>query len=342
MIHYIYMFHRSGLNLTSVKLSERDMKISPDLVSGFLSALRMFGQDLLSDDITSIETGSFQFAWDESNPILCVALMDREDDEVAVLAVLKTLNALFLERFKQNLQRWTGEVASFRAFDSVVREVVQDYLPSFEETPGGERIQPAVLQLWGLFGTGLDIIVYGLVASVPILVIGHKAHNQRVINALRTLQKRRIPVMFFDDASAALQVLRDQSSSLSFILSLPPRAYQSTFEKESQEDLTYVGIFVEMEKVTAVGFSPTSLGIATTIEKATDSTTKEEGQLIAESAFQIFRNRVNEVGQLLSINPNLPDNEAAKLLRLNQEEYKILKDLAQRGGHIQGARRTTK
>ncbi len=342
MIHYLYIFHRSGLNLTSVKLSSRDLKISPDLVSGFLSALRMFGQDLLSDDITSIETGSYQFAWDDAESVLCVALMDREDDEVAALAVLKTLNALFQERFKQHLQRWTGEVAVFRTFDPVVKEVIQDYLPTFEKPPGDEDLHPSVLQLWGQFGSGLDTIIFGLAASVPLLVIGQKARNQRVISALRTLQKRRLPVMWFEDAGAALQVLHDQSTSLSFILSLPPRAYESTFEGEEHKDLTYVGIFVDEEKVRAIGFSPGSIGIAATIDSAMESTTQEGGRLIAESTFQIFYNRINEVAQFLAVSPSLPDIEAAKLLRLSQEDYKILKDLAHRGGHIKRAKRAIK
>ncbi len=342
MIHYLYLFHKSGLNLTSVKLSTRQINVSPDLVSGFLSALRMFGQDLLSDDITSIETGTYKFAWDEAEPVLCVALMDKEDDELAALAVLKTLNALFLERFKQNLQRWTGEVAIFRTFNPVVKEVIQDYLPSFEEAPSEGELNPAVFQLWGQFGTGLDVIVFGLLAGVPLLVIGQKTQNEQIINALRTLQKRRIPVMWFDDASAALQVLRDQSTPLSFILSLPPRAYESTFEKEEHTDLTYVSIFDEDERVNTTGFSPESLGLAATIETATESTTQEEGHLIAGSVFQTFCNRVSEVAQFLAASPNLPDREVAKLLRLSQEDYRIIKDLAHRGGHIQRARRAIK
>lgn len=148
--------------------------------------------------------------------------------------------------------------------------------------------------------------------------------------------------MWFDDASAALQVLRDQSSSLSFILSLPPRAYESTFEREEHKDLTYVGIFVDEEKVRATGFSPESLGIAATIETATESTTQDEGKLIAATLFHTFCNRVSEVAQFHAVTPNLPDKEAAKLLRLSQEDYKIIKDLAHRGGHIQRARRAIK
>jgi hypothetical protein len=302
----------------------------------------MFGQDLLSDDITSIETGSFQFAWDEAEPVLCVALMDREDDEVAALAVLKTLNALFIERFKPNLQRWTGEVAIFRTFDPVVKEIVNDYLPTFETPPGDKDLHPAVLQLWGQFGTGLDTIIFGLLAGIPFLVIGQKARNQRVISALRTLQKRRLPVMWFDDAGAALQVLQDPSSSRSFILSLPPRAYESTFERGEYKDLTYVGIFVDEEAVRPIGFSPESLGLAASIDTAIESITQDEGKLIAKSSFQTLCNRISEIAQVLAVTPQLPDTDGAKLLRLSQDDYRILKDLAHRGGHIKRAKRAIK
>ncbi|MFX1563057.1 MAG: hypothetical protein ACFFDP_07090 [Promethearchaeota archaeon] len=326
--------------LTSVGFGSRELKLGPELVSGFLSAIRMFGQDLLADDITAIETGSYQFVWDFAEPVLGVALTDREDDEVAILAVLKTLNALFLERFQKELRNWIGEVAPFRNFNPVVREVIHDYLPTFEK-PQYEIMHPEILRLWRRFDKGLDLLIYGLLAGIPLLVVGRKARNEVIIRQVRTLQQRRIPVMWFSEPGAAKQVLCDRPPYLSFILSLPDSAYESTFADSCKQGTTHVAIIVEEGTINSVGFKPQPLGIATTIDFAANvlGETGRKLRSIAETAFYTTRSRVMEVARLLVKTPNLPDKEAAALLRLMQQDYQIFKVLAVTGGYIRRERK---
>jgi hypothetical protein len=296
----------------------------------------MFGQDLLSDDVTQIETGNYQFVWDFADPVLSVALCDRKDDGIAILAVLKTLNALFLERFQSHLRRWTGEVVSFREFVPVAREVVRDYIPSPERTSMENSLHPEVLQLWHRFGAGLDTLVYGLIAGIPLLVVGRKTQNKPLITALRSLQPRRIPVMYFEDAGAALQVLRDRPPYLSFILSLPSRAYESTFANAPEKTLMHVALNVQESSVQAVGFQPKQLNIAGTIEHAANTLGKTGAQLnrVANATFLTVGSRVEEVAQLLAVTPDLPDEDGAALLRVSLSDYVILKGLADQGGYI--------
>jgi hypothetical protein len=296
----------------------------------------MFGQDLLSDDVTQIETGNYQFVWDLADPVLSVALCDRRDDGVAILAILKTLNALFLERYQSLLRRWTGEVVSFREFVPLAREVVRDYLPSPEQSEKEDRLQPEVLELWQRFGDGLDTLVYGLIAAIPLLVVGRKPQNQPVITALRSLQSRRIPVMYFEDAGAALQVLRARPPHLSFILSLPGRPYESTFANALEKKLMHVALDVQEAAVHAVGFEPKQLNIAETIKHAANTLGKTGAQLsrVANTAFLTARSRVEEVAQLLAVTPDLPDEDGAALLRVSLSDYPIFKGLADQGGYI--------
>lgn len=341
MIHQLYHFHKSGLVLTSIGFGPMTVNVSPELVSGFLSALRMFGQDLLADDVTTIETGNYQFVWDFADPVLSVALADREDDEVSIMAVLKTLNALFLDRYQKNLRQWTGEVAPFRDFKPVAREVVQDYLPTFEKPKEPMELRPAIIRLWRRFGVGLDILLYGLLRGVPILAVGRKSRNQSVIRALQTMRRRRIPVMYFDDAGAALQVLQDRPPNMSFILSLPNRAYEDTFADTSKMGLVFVCLLVEEHIVLPVGFETQSLNIAETVAHA-EKVLGESGvelRNVAETAFLTVRDRIDEVAILLAHSENLPDDEASKLLRLSKSDYSIFKELAEEGGYVRRARK---
>ncbi len=336
MIHQLYHFHKSGLVLTSVRFGSITVNVSPELVSGFLSALRMFGQDLLSDDVTTIETGNYQFVWDFADPVLSVALADREDDDVSIMAVLKTLNALFIDRYQKELRRWTGEVAPYRAFKPIAREVVQDYLPTFEKPVEPSELRPAIIRLWRRFGTGLDILLYGLLRGAPILAVGRKSRNQTVIRALQTLRGRRIPVMYFDDAGAALQVLRDRPANMSFILSLPNRAYEETFADSAKMGLTYVCLLVEEHIVLPVGFDSQPLNVADTVAHAEKVLGESGAELrnVAETAFLTVRNRVEDVAHLLAHNSTIPDAEASKLLRLSKKDFLIFKELAETGGYI--------
>jgi hypothetical protein len=341
MIYQLYHFHKSGLVLTSIGFGPTAVNVSPELVSGFLSALRMFSQDLLADDITTIETGTYQLVWDVAEPVLSVALADRDDDDVSIIAVLKTLNALFLDRYRKELQRWTGEVAHFREFNPIAREVVDDYLPTFEKPPETMELRPAIIRLWRRFGPGLDILLYGLLRGIPILTVGRKSRNQSVIRALQTMRRRRIPVMYFEDAGAALQVLRDRPANMSFVLSLPQRAYESTFADSSEMDLTYVCLLVEEHLVLPVGFEPKSLGIAQAVATAEKDLGERGSQLrtMAETAFLTLRDRIDDITRLLAKTPELPDGKAAQLLRLSDEDYVMLKELAMEGGYLRGDRK---
>ena len=343
MIHRLYHFHKSGLVLTSVQFGPMEVNVSPELVSGFLSALRMFGQDLLADDVTTIETGNFQFVWDLADPVLSVALADREDDDVSIMAVLKTLNALFLDRFQKDLRQWTGEVAPFRDFIPVAREVVQDYLPTFEKPPESTALRPAIIRLWRRFGPGLDILLYGLLRGTPILAVGRKSRNQSVIRALQTMRRRRIPVMYFEDAGAALQVLQDRPANMSFILSLPNRAYEETFADSANMGLSYVCLLVEEHIVLPVGFEARQLHIAEAVAHA-EKVLGEGGvelRNVAETAFLTVRDRIDGVANLLAHSGTLPDEEASKLLRLSKDDYSIFKELAEKGGYVRRARKRT-
>ena len=341
MIYQLYHFHKSGLVLTSVGFGPSAVNVSPELVSGFLSALRMFSQDLLADDITTIETGNYQLVWDVADPILSVALADRDDDDVSIVAVLKTLNALFLDRYRKQLQRWTGEVAHFREFNPIAREVVDDYLPTFEKPPETMELRPAIIRLWRRFGPGLDILLYGLLRGIPILTVGKKSRNQSVIRALQTMRRRRIPVMYFEDAGAALQVLQDRPANMSFILSLPQRAYESTFADASRMNLTYVCLLVEEHIVLPVGFESKSFEIAKAVAHAEKELGEHGSQLraMAETAFLTIRDRIDDVTQLLTKSPELPDDKAARLLRLSDDDYIILKELAVEGGYLRRERK---
>jgi len=342
MIHQLYIFHKSGLVLTSVEFSVKRFKLRPELVGGFLSAIQMFGRELLSDEVATIETGIYQFIWDYMDPVMCVALADRTDDPIALLAVLKTLNVLFAEQYSRQLTNWRGEVGPFREFKSVVRKVISRYLPSFLTPSVPPSPRPDVLSLWRRFGEGLDTLLWALIVGLPLMVVGPKRSNKVIIKRLRTLQQRRLPVMWFDDAASALQVIRDKPAHLPLILSLPPRAYRSTFADAEKRGMAHAAIFAKKNQVEAIGFTPRHLGIAEILERAAERLREDELKRLGETALRTLRDRIIEVARLLTATSNLSDEEAASILRLSVSDYRLAKELAREGGYLHSRRREVK
>ena len=60
---------------------------------------------------------------------------------------------------------------------------------------------------------------------------------------------------------------------------------------------------------------------------------------MAETAFLTIRDRIDDVTQLLTKSPKLPDDKAAQLLRLSDEDYTMLKELAMEGGYLRSERK---
>ncbi len=157
------------------------------------------------------------------------------------------------------------------------------------------------------------------------------------------MRRRRIPVMYFEDAGAALQVLQDRPANMSFILSLPNRAYEETFADSANMGLSYVCLLVEEHIVLPVGFETRPLNIADTVAHA-EKVLGESGvelRNVAETAFLTVRDRIDGVANLLAHSETLPDKEAARLLRLSKEDYSIFKELAKEGGYVRRARKRT-
>jgi hypothetical protein len=147
--------------------------------------------------------------------------------------------------------------------------------------------------------------------------------------------------MYFNDAGAALQVLRDRPPNMSFILSLPNRAYEETFADSSNMGLMYTCLLVEEHIVLPVGFETKSLGIAETVVHAEKVLGESGAELrnIAETAFLTVRDRIRGVARLLAQTEKIPDKEAAQLLRLSKSDFLIFKELAMEGGYLRRARK---
>ncbi|MCK5150397.1 MAG: hypothetical protein KAQ65_01090 [Candidatus Thorarchaeota archaeon] len=126
MIQALYvLIADSGLCVLDRKYGEGEM--DPNLISGFLTALISFGQELSSGNrVHVIDFGAFDICLSLKNNVIVAATVDKTDDGNAAMAVLAEVNNEFVKKFSSVLQDWDGNLEPFEEFMPKVDEITKD------------------------------------------------------------------------------------------------------------------------------------------------------------------------------------------------------------------------
>ncbi|MHA2086248.1 MAG: hypothetical protein ACXAEB_02105 [Candidatus Thorarchaeota archaeon] len=126
MIQAIYiLIADSGLCVLDRKYGEGEM--DPNLISGFLTALISFGQELSSGNrVHVIDFGAFDICLSLKNNIIVAATVDKTDDGNAAMAVLADVNNEFVKRYGNILVDWDGNLEPFEVFITTLDEITRD------------------------------------------------------------------------------------------------------------------------------------------------------------------------------------------------------------------------
>ncbi|MEM2109978.1 MAG: ADP-ribosylation factor-like protein [Candidatus Odinarchaeota archaeon] len=127
MIHSIYIMRKTGENIYTKKYEQSS--IDDNLISGFLSALQNFVSEVSSGDvIRTIKTGNVKFIYNIIHDIIVVAVADQEDDEKKIQEKVEKIAEIFYNKFKVNLENWTGDVSPFKPFEEDLEDIVSGTL----------------------------------------------------------------------------------------------------------------------------------------------------------------------------------------------------------------------
>ncbi|MHA1909454.1 MAG: hypothetical protein ACW98Y_19305 [Candidatus Thorarchaeota archaeon] len=126
MIQALYiLIADSGLCVLDRKYGEGEM--DPNLISGFLTALISFGQELSSGNrVHVIDFGAFDICLSLKNNVIVAATVDKTDDGNAAMAVLADVNNEFVNQFASVLEDWDGNLEPFEDFMSKVDEITKN------------------------------------------------------------------------------------------------------------------------------------------------------------------------------------------------------------------------
>lgn len=103
-----------------------DSPIEDDLVSGFLTAMANFAQEIKGGQVKSLNFRNFNFiySYDEDLDCIFVLVVDIDDIEEEAREKVELMKVEFLKRFRKALEDWTGDVTQFGTFDEYVEKNV--------------------------------------------------------------------------------------------------------------------------------------------------------------------------------------------------------------------------
>ncbi|MBS3794670.1 MAG: hypothetical protein KGY80_07225 [Candidatus Thorarchaeota archaeon] len=114
----------SGLCVLDRKYGTAEM--DPNLISGFLTALIQFGEELSSGNrVHVIDFANFDICLSLRNNIMVAAAIDKTDDGNAAMALLADINNAFVNKYSDVLEGWDGNLEPFQEFTETIDEITE-------------------------------------------------------------------------------------------------------------------------------------------------------------------------------------------------------------------------
>lgn len=173
MIHSVYVIRRTGECLFSRVYDKNG--VDEALISGFLSALQSFINEISGDYIRTLKTGNVKFVYNLMDDLIFVFCVDLEEDEEKLRTKINLAQNVFLKRFGNLIGDWNGQTGIFDSFNATVDDIVTDL------------VKVSVIGFGGVGKTTLLKLI--LEQEVPIQHIPTIAVDIKDLNGLRSPAK---------------------------------------------------------------------------------------------------------------------------------------------------------
>lgn len=124
MIHSVYVIRRTGECLFSRVYDKNG--IDEALISGFLSALQSFINEISGDYVRTLKTGNVKFVYNLLDDLIFVFCVDLEEDEEKLRKKINLTQSVFVRRFGSIIEGWNGQTSIFESFNVTVDDIVTD------------------------------------------------------------------------------------------------------------------------------------------------------------------------------------------------------------------------
>lgn len=130
MISRVLIIGSGGILLYSKSFFvEEKEEFDNDLISGFLTAISSFAQEIKGGNIKALNFRNFNFvyAYDDRFGCMFVVVTAIDDLEEEAHAACVLMKKEFITKYESNLEHFTGNITDFKGFDDFIKENI--YIP---------------------------------------------------------------------------------------------------------------------------------------------------------------------------------------------------------------------
>ncbi len=115
---------RDGISIFSKNYMR--LKISDDLLAGFLSAIDSFIKETTEGEIKNINLKDSKFTYLVGEKLIIVVNTDEQDNDILIQNLLKQIESEFLDEFRDAIKDFTGNTTQFTRFNEKLEKLVEE------------------------------------------------------------------------------------------------------------------------------------------------------------------------------------------------------------------------
>ena len=124
MIHNLYIIKRNGICIFHKKYGS--LEEDPQSIAGLLTALSMFSNSVIGEEIKIIATSNFKFYFKADDKCIFVTFNDNEDSNENIQQKLETIRTLFYRKFPKIEQHYkSGNIQCFENFGADLENLIK-------------------------------------------------------------------------------------------------------------------------------------------------------------------------------------------------------------------------
>lgn len=125
MIDQILIINAAGVPLYNWELKEKTAESS--MLSGFLTAMDTFAKGERGEQIRKITLDPTTFVFERESELVFVILTTEPEHEHLISHILVDVKDRFLDKFKEEAKTFTGNLNTFKPFNSIVEQILTNY-----------------------------------------------------------------------------------------------------------------------------------------------------------------------------------------------------------------------
>ncbi len=123
MIHNFYIVKKNGICVFHKKFGS--LEEEPQSIAGFLTAISMFSNSIIGEDIKILATNSFKFIFKSDDKFTFITFADNTDGQEDIQVVLENIKNSFYQRFPDiNNEYDRGRLNYYEAFNYELEKII--------------------------------------------------------------------------------------------------------------------------------------------------------------------------------------------------------------------------